>query len=64
MPKDLSGKIFSHDLESPIPASQIMDFNLIVKPSGDTVAIWEKRISILLQLIHKGMDRPRLSIRS
>ena len=64
MPKDLFGRILSHDLESSIPLSRTMDFNLIVKPSRDTVTIWELKTGIPFWPIHKGMDKTTLSIRS
>ena len=40
-PKNLFGRILSLSLEFLIPLSQIMGFNLIVKPLGGTAAIWE-----------------------
>jgi len=41
-----------------------MAFNLIANLSGDIVVTWELRLDILPQLIPKGMDKPRLLIRS
>ena len=64
MPKDLCGKVLSLDLGSPIPSSRTMVFNLIEKLSGGTIVTWEFRIGIPPLLIHRGMDRLRLSIRS
>ena len=39
-------------------------FNLIVRPSRDTIVIWALGIGTPPWLIHKGMDRPRLTIKS
>ena len=39
-----------------------MCFNLIVRPSEDTVGSWGLGIDILHLLIHRGMDRIRLLI--
>ena len=63
MPRDLSGKILSPSLGSLIPSSWTMGFNLTVRPSGDTIVTWALQIGILPWLIHRGMDRLRLSIR-
>ena len=46
MLRDLLGKILSLSLGSPIPSSQTMVFNLIAKPSGNTVVTWELQIDI------------------
>ena len=46
-----------------IPSSWTMDFNLIVRLSGDTAANWVLRIGFQLRLIHRCMDRLRMSIR-
>ena len=57
-------KVLSLNLGFLIPSSQIMGFNLIAKLLGGTAASWVLRIGIQLQLTHRGMDRPRLLIRS
>ena len=64
MPRGLYGRILSLNLEFLILSSQITDFNLILKLSEGTVVNWVSRIGIQLWLIHKGMNRARLSIRS
>ena len=61
--RNLCGKILSLSLGFLTPISQSMVFDLIAKPSGGTVVIWALRIGTPPQLIPKGMDRPRLSIR-
>ena len=61
MPKDLFRKILSLGLESFVPLSRIIVVSLIVKLLRGTVVTWELRIGIPPQLIHKGMDRLRLS---
>jgi len=60
MPRNLFGKILSHDSRSLIPSSQTMTFNSIPNLSGDTIVILELQIGIPLQLIPKEMDTPRL----
>ena len=62
--RDLFGKMLSPGLGFLIPSSRTMAFNLTVKPSRGTVVTWALRIGILPRLIHRGMDRPRLSISS
>ena len=57
-------KKLSLNLGSLIPLSWIMAFSLIARLSEGTVVIWELQIGIPPQLIHGGMDRQRLSIRS
>ena len=47
-PRVLFGKILSLGLGSPTPLSLIMVFNLIAKPSGDTVMTWALRIGSTL----------------
>ena len=64
MLRDLCGKILLLGLRSLIPLSRTMGFSLIVKPSRGTVVNWASRIGTQLWIIHKGMDRPRLLIRS
>ena len=64
MSRDLFGKTLSLGLGSLIHLSRTMDFNLTIKPSEGTAATWELRIGIPPKLIHGGMDRPRLSVRS
>ena len=64
MLKDLFGKILLLDLASFTPLSRIMAFSLIARPSGGTVVIWELQIDIPPRLTPKGMNKPRLSIRS
>ena len=64
MPRDSFGKILSLDLGSPIPSSRTIIFNLIAKSSKCTVVTQELPIGTPPRLIHKEMDRPRLSIRS
>ena len=63
-PRDLCGKILSLGLGSLTPSSQTMVFSLIAKPLGGTIVIWVLRIGTPPWLIHRGMDRSRLSIRS
>ena len=64
MQRGLCGKILSRDLGFLIPSSRTIGFNLIVKLSEDIDASWVIRIGIQFQLIHGGMDKLRLSIRS
>ena len=64
MLRGLCGRILSLNLEFLILSSQIMDFSLILKLSEGTVVNWVSRIGIQFWLIHKGMNRARLSIRS
>ena len=60
MPRNLFGKIFSHDSGSLVPSSQTMAFSLTENLSGDTVVIIELQTGIPLQLIPKEMDKLRL----
>ena len=64
MPRDLCGKILLLDLGSLVPSSLTMVFSLIVRPLRGIVVISALRIGTLPWLTHRGMDRPRLSIRS
>ena len=64
MPKDLFVKILSLGLGSLIPSSQTMVFSLIAKPSGGIVVTYVLRIGIPPQLIHRGIDRLRLPIKT
>ena len=63
-PRDLCGKILSLGLGSLTPSSRTIVFNLIVRPSRDTIVIWALGIGTPPWLIHKGVDRPRLTIKS
>ena len=64
MLQDLFGKILLLDLASLTPSSRIMAFSLIARPLRGIVMTWELQIDISPWLTPKGMDRPRLSIRS
>ena len=60
MLRNSSGEILLHGSGSLIPSFQIMDSNLIAKPSENTVANWGSLTGTQLQLILKEMDKPRL----
>ena len=64
MPRDFFGEILSLGLESFVPLSRTMVFNLIAKLLGGIVVTLALQIGILPRLIHKGMDKSRLSTRS
>ena len=64
MLRSSSGETLLHDLGSLEPLFQIMDSNLIARPSEDTVANWESQKGTLPQLILKEMGKPRLSTKS
>ena len=64
MPKGLCERTLSLGLGFLIPSSQTMDFSLIARLSEGTVENWVSRIGISLYLIPRGMDKPRLLIRS
>ena len=64
MPRDLYGKILSLSLGSLTPSSRTMVFNLIANPLGGIVVIWAFRIGTPPWLIYRGMDKPRLLIKS
>ena len=64
MSRGLCGRILSLDLGFLTPSSQTMGFSLIAKLLEGTVVNWVSRIGTQFWLIHKGMDRLRLSIKS
>ena len=51
----------SLDLEFLIPSFRTMGFSLILKLSKGTVVNWASRIGIQLRLIHRGMNKLKLS---
>ncbi|XP_075633812.1 uncharacterized protein LOC142606330 [Castanea sativa] len=64
MQKGLFGRTLSLVLEFPLPSSQTLVFNLIVRFLEDIAVIYALQIDIPLWLIHRGMDRSKLSIMS
>ena len=64
MPRNSFEKTLSHGSGSLVPSSRTMALSLTANLSGDIVVTWELRISILPQLISKGMDKLRLLTRS
>ena len=64
MLRSSSGEILLHGSGSLEPLFQIMDFNLIARPSEDTVANWGSQIGTLPQLILREIGKPRLSTKS
>ena len=64
MPRDLFGRTLSLGSGSFISSSRTMAFSLIARLSGDTIMTMGLQIDIPTRLIHKGMDKQRLSIRS
>ena len=63
MQRDLFRKILSLDLESLIRSSQTMVFSLIARLSEGIAVTLALKIGTPPRLIHKGIERPRLSIR-
>ena len=64
MLRNSSGETLLHDSGSLVNSFQIMDSNLTVKPSEDTVANWGSQTGTQPQFIIREMDKPRLSTKS
>ena len=64
MPRGSSGETLLHDLGSLEPLFQIMDSNLIARPSEDTVANWGSQTGTQPQLILREMGKMKLSTKS
>ena len=64
MLRSSSGETLLHDSWSLKPIFQIMDSNLIARPSEDTVANWGSQTSTLPRLILMEIDKLRLLTKS
>ena len=64
MPKGFYGRTSSLGLIFLIPSSKTTDFSLIARLLEGTIVNWVSQIGIPLSLIPRGMNKPRLLIRS